>query len=125
MFFVVVALWNMAIIMNWPGFMQMDSWIRTVPFYFATLYDLYYATSIIAWIIMFAADTNKGDSSFEEIICAWLIWITTPTAFITIAYTVNELYYTDDIKFHDDDKSGDDDEDESGNDRKNRLNVAY
>ena len=103
----------------------MDSWVRTVPFYFATLYSLYYATSVIAWIVMFKADANKGDSSFEEIICAWLIWITTPTAFITIAYTVNELYYTDDIKFHDDDKSGDDSEDDSGNDRRNRLNVAY
>ena len=127
--FVLVALWNMALVMNWPGFLQMDNWIRTVPFYSSALYSLYYFTSVIAWIIMFKADTNRGDSSFEEIICAWLIWITTPTAFITIAYTINELYYTDDINlFRDDDRSGDDSDDDNGRGRgrgRNRLSVAY
>ena len=120
MLFTFISIWNMAIVMKWPGFLQMESWKRSVPFAFAGVYDLYYFMSVVAWIIMALTDKGeKGETSFEEIICAWIIWITTPTAFVTIAYTVNELYYTDDIKFRDDD-------DGSGDDRRgNRYGVAY
>ena len=51
--FTFMAMWNMAIVMDWPGFLQMRKWKRTVPFVFASVYDLYYACSVIAWFIMF------------------------------------------------------------------------
>ena len=94
-----INVWNMAIVMKYPGFMEMESWKRTMPFGMSLMFNLYYYAGVIAWFVkLWTMDTNQD--SVEEIVFGFIIWLSTPTAFVSTAYMINLWYYgslTDDM----------------------------
>ena len=92
LWFHFITVWNMAIVMKYPGFMEMDSLYRFLPFAMALMFNLYYYAGVIAWFVkLWTMDTRQD--SVEEIIFGFIIWLSTPTAFVSTAYNINLWYY--------------------------------
>ena len=87
-----INVWNMAVVMKYPGFMEMESWKRSLPFGLSLMFNVYYYAGVLAWYIkLWTMDTRQD--SVEEIIFGFIIWLSTPTALVSTAYMINLWYY--------------------------------
>ena len=95
--FLFITVWNIGLIMDDQGFLNMEMWKRTLPWGLSVTYSLYFIFGLISLIIK----TNTGMTwrdSFEDTIFAYILWLSAPSAFISTAYVVNMFIHTDDLE---------------------------
>ena len=95
--FLFISIWNMALIMDYEGFLNMPMWKRTLPWGISMTYSLYFVFGIIAWIIKSNTSMTRQDS-FEDIVFAFILWLSAPTFLISTTYAVNMFIHTDDLE---------------------------
>ena len=109
--FLFILFWNHALILEYPGFMEMETWKRTVPFALALMYFVYWMLGLIGELLKLWAGATPGDVNFE-IIFAYILYINFPSALISLSYTIFEVLHTDDFSFDLDDDSDHEDDDD-------------
>ena len=86
--FVFIGIWDMGLIMKYPEFLEMPAWKREIPMGFSIIFNSYYYIGLGAIALkLWKGHRSMTDSNFE-IIFAYLLWISTPTAIITTLYTI-------------------------------------
>ena len=88
----------MGLIMEYPEFLAMPSWKRTLPFGLSIVFLSYYYTGVFAELFKLWKGHRSFQDSVGEIIFAYLLWINTPTAIIATIYTILIPMYTFDIE---------------------------
>ena len=95
--FVLIAVWDMGLILKYPEFLEMPTHQRTLPFGFALVFLAYYYTGVFALLLKFWAGHRSFNESIVEVIFAYLLWINTPSAIIATLYAILLPMYTSDI----------------------------
>lgn len=96
--FVFMMFWDMALILEYPEFLALSSWMRTVPYGLSLIFLANYYSGLAAEILKLRRGQRSLKASFSEIVFAYLLWINTPTAIIATFYAILLPQYTDDIE---------------------------
>ena len=86
--FILMAVWDMGLIMKYPEFLEMPTLNRTVPFGFALIFLAYYYIGVFSLIFKLRAGHRSLTESTIEVVFAYLLYLNTPTAIIATIYAV-------------------------------------
>ena len=98
MWFILMAMWDMGLIMKYPEFLGMPTLNRTIPFGFALIFLAYYYIGVFSLIFKLKAGHRSLNESTVEVIFAYLLYLNTPTAIISTIYAILLPKYTRDIE---------------------------
>ena len=95
--FIFMTVWDMGLIMKYPEFLEMSSWMRTVPFGMSIFFNTYYYIGVVSELWKLWKGQRSWGESVSEIIFGYLLWINTPGAIISTLYMIFIPIYTDDL----------------------------
>ena len=93
----LIAVWDMGLILKYPEFLAMPTHHRTLPFGIALVFLAYYYTGVFALLLKYWRGHRSFNESVVEVIFAYLLWVNTPSAIIATIYAILLPMYTSEI----------------------------